>query len=143
MIVTTYYLLISSFDIETDKEVGEKTTCVTLGFNRSLSIALLIYLVSLSMVVSLEYCERQVFSIYTLSLLMSTPVILLVKISKDVHMVRKLVSACYFVWSFSITILLLISSSSPLVLFIFLLLILVVVIVILFYAVEEQEKSEI
>lgn len=121
LVVTSYYLLISSFDIESDKEAKIKTSCTILGFNRSIIVGASIFFIALCSALLLHTTYRMIIII----LLICTPIVISMIVKRDLLFIQKTVSIVYLLWTGSALLILFILSRSviPIALFIILLLI--------------------
>lgn len=95
LIVISYYLIIDILDLETDKKYGVKTSVTILGLNKSINVSLVLYFFSL--ILSIVFFG--VFSPISSSLIVSTPIILIVKIKNDRNSIAKILSSISLVWT--------------------------------------------
>jgi len=95
LIVISYYLIIDILDLETDKNYGVKTSVTLLGLNWSINVSLIIYF--LSLILSIIFVG--LFTPISISLVVSAPLVLIVKIKNDHDSVAKILSTISLVWT--------------------------------------------
>lgn len=119
MVIIIYYLILSSLDIQKDKEYGIKTSCTILGFKNSINISFVFFIVLLF----LSYIVLGLFSIFTLAFLFITPFIFIIFIKKNYQALRILLSIIYYLLTEITLFILYLRSESkiPLVLFLIIL----------------------
>jgi len=105
--VISYYLFISSFDIEKDKEANVETSCTKLGFNNTIRVGIALYFIGF--VLSIIFLG--LFSILTISFIVCSPLISALVI-KNKNIFKMLITASYFFWTGTILIMLFIFSFS-------------------------------
>jgi 4-hydroxybenzoate polyprenyltransferase len=114
IIVISYYLFLAVLDIETDSKFGTKTTATLLGFNRSIYVGVIIFFCSLS----LALIFFDFLSVISISLLVSSPLVLILIIRKDDNSIRKVLSILSIVWTETVLLLLFFWTNSVLPLFV-------------------------
>lgn len=95
LIVTCYYILVDIFDIETDKSYGIKTTSAILGFKKSIYFGVMILFIALS----ISLLSFGFFSLISISLIMSTPIVFLIIIWNDRRSIAKILSLITLLWT--------------------------------------------
>ncbi len=116
LIVVSYYILLSSLDIETDKKYGIETSCTKLGFKGSINMSIILYLLSLLLALYLFGMD----SFVTISFLICLPLFLVTRIKYDKATLGILIASISFVLMESLLISMFVISLSitPFVLFI-------------------------
>jgi len=108
IIVISYYLLISSFDIESDKKAGIQTSCTILGFNKTIIAGVFIFLFALL----LSFYSYPYFILVIISLIICLPIMILMLFKKDIVFIQKAVSSVYLLWASSTLLILFYFSKS-------------------------------
>lgn len=134
MVVISYYLLISFFDIEEDQAFGIKNSCTKLGKNRVINVAILLFFIAT--IISITAFNLK--TILSISLLICTPAILSIKFTNNINHIRILISSVFILWALTITLLLSMLSHSLIPIFLFIIVLLITIQVIHIYL---KEKS--
>ncbi len=112
--VIDHYFLYTSFDVDSDKEFGIKTSCTKLGFKWSINVGMLLFLCVLFL--SIFYLR---LSAITIGFIFCIPLILGILFQKDRVYVNMLVGSIFVTWSGVVLFILAISSYSALPIFFF------------------------
>jgi len=126
--VISYYLFISSFDIEKDKEANVETSCTKLGFNNTIRVGIALYFIGF--VLSIIFLG--LFSILTISFIVCSPLISALVI-KNKNIFKMLITASYFFWTGTILIMLFIFSFSLIPIMVFLPILFMMIFVVNYY----------
>jgi 4-hydroxybenzoate polyprenyltransferase len=117
LIAVVSYLLFTSLDIKTDSGFGVKTTCTKLGFKRSIRISIFLFIFSL--ILALIFFGLS--SLITISLLICSPLILMLEIKQDPISTRVLIIGLFMLFKGSVLFSLFYLSESVLILILFIL----------------------
>jgi len=132
--VVSYYLFISIFDIQTDKEYGIKTSCTILGFNATIITSASIFI--LSVLLSLAFFD--LVSVIPISLIICLPIVVSIMIFKKIPILRILVSCLFLVWAIAVLLFLSVLSSSIITIAMLIIIIIVCLLVIYTYVKENK-----
>jgi len=137
-IVIAYFIFIGILDIETDKSYGIKTTIIFLGKSHSINFGLLLVIVSLI----ISYYYFGIYSVITVSLIVSTPFIVSIKFKNNDDFIRKILSFISLIWTESILLYMFVLSNSiiPLIIFIMVLLSATYFIYVYFSFIKKEKK---
>jgi len=130
LIVTSYYLFISSFDIDSDKEAGIKTTCTLLGFKNTIYLGVFLFIFAFVISFLLYYSFFELF----ISIIICLPVVLSLLFKKDIFYVQKSISIVYVLWSSSVLFILSFLSKSIISIVLFIVIILISLQIIVIYS---------
>jgi len=134
LLVASYYLFISYFDIETDREFGIKTTCSILGQRKTIYVGTILFV--LSFILSIYYFAWN--DVILVSITICLPILILVNLFRKITLIRKLVSALFLIWCNSVSFNLFIKTYSIIPLTLFLVFILISITVVHIYLKEEN-----
>lgn len=120
LVTISYFLLLSSLDIKSDKDFGIRTSCTLLGLKISIYMGLIVFLISLLV----SFVVFGFSSFLTIALIISTPFFIASIIKMNGFYLRIFLTLAYYILTGSVFVLLFFTSYSkiPLVLFVFLIL---------------------
>lgn len=129
LVVISYYLILSSFDIEKDKEYGIETSCTKLGAHASVNAGIYIFFIALIIAI----ISFRPFSFFTVALLISSPLFATMKIKNDHRSLRILLSSIYYLFTESIILSLFLYSHSIILITLFIFILIMGISVICYY----------
>ena len=112
--VIDHYFLYTSFDVDSDREFGIKTSCTKIGFRWSINVGIIIFFCTL--ILSIVYLR---LSPITIGLIFCIPLILGILLQKDRIYINMLVGSIFITLSGVVLFILAISSYSILPIFFF------------------------
>jgi len=134
LLAGSYYLFISSFEIESDKKAGVKNTCTYLGFKHTINIGITIFLLSFILyLIFFNFSNR----IILVSYLVSLPLVALTKFTKNTQIKILLVSFIFLIWNGAILLLISIYTTSIISILLFLVILAIFIMAIYTYMVTE------
>lgn len=121
LVITSYYLILSSFDIEKDKKFGINTTCTKLGKQKSVNVGIILFFITLFIAI----ISLGPYSILTIAMIVTAPFFGAMIIKNDQRSLRILLGSAYYFSAESLLLLLIFYSRSiiPAAFFIFMLVI--------------------
>ena len=122
LLAGSYYLFISSFEIETDNKAGVKNTCTFLGSN-TINVAIVIFFISM---ISFLLFFSISNIIILVGFLITAPFVVFIRFAKKSHVLLFLVSLIFLFWNGSISLLLSIFTMSILSIVLFLIIIVII-----------------
>lgn len=95
LLAGSYYLFISSFEIDTDKKANVKNTSTLLGFKNTINFAIIIFFISL--IILLLFFND--INIILIGFIATTPVVIFTKLTKRIQLLLVLVSFMFLFWN--------------------------------------------
>ena len=134
LLAGSYYLFISSFEIETDKKAGIKNTGAIFGFNKTINIAIFFFFTSLILYI-LQYNISNI--VILAGYIITLPLVLFLKITKKIQIQLLIVSLIFLLWNGAVLLLLSLFTGSVLSISLFTLTFIILVMVIYTYIVTK------
>lgn len=130
----SYYLFISGFEIETDKEADIKNTCTYLGFKNNLFLSIIVFFISMvSFLLIFNINEK----IILISYLVVAPIVVLTIFTKKIQVLVMLVSFMFLLWNGAVLLLLSIYTMSVLSIVFFMIILMIFIMAVYTWIVTE------
>jgi len=123
LLAGSYYLFISSFEIETDNKAGVKNACTFLGSSNTINVAIVIFFISM---ISFLLFFSISNIIILVGFLITAPFVVFTRFAKKSRVLLFLVSLIFLFWNGSISLLLSIFTMSILSIVLFLIIIIII-----------------
>jgi 4-hydroxybenzoate polyprenyltransferase len=108
LLVVSYFLFLDILDMKTDKDYGIETSVTVLGIKGAVNLGLIMFF--FSVILSLVFFGF--LSLTSISLLICSPIIVIIKIKNDYESIVKILSSISLVWTESVLLLLYFLSGS-------------------------------
>lgn len=132
--VVSYYLFISSFDIESDKEGKIETSCTKLGFNNTITVGVVLFFIAFFLAITFTGLN----SIITIAFVVCLPMISFMKIITNREFIKKVISASYLLWTGVLIFLLYIYTQSIIALILLSLVLIITIFVVTYYLTQSK-----